>query len=113
VDRYRFDARGFKRCSARTCSRSRAEYDTASGPLPQYEQWLLGAPACAASSSGAYIGDRRFLWSAELRAPFSSPLSAGRVGFNVFMDGGAVRRTAGKLFQPISRATRAPARACS
>ena len=89
VDRYRFDARGFKRLFGQSVLAVRAEYDNASGPLPQYEQWLLGGSSLRAVTSGKFAGDKRFLWSAELRAPFSSPLSVGRVGFNVFMDGGA------------------------
>ena len=89
VDRYRLDARGFKRLLGQNVIAVRAEYDTSSGPLPQYEQWLLGGSSLRGVRSGVYAGDQRFLWSAELRVPFSSPLSVGRVGFNVFMDGGA------------------------
>ena len=89
VDRYRLDARGFKRLFGQNVLAVRAEYDNASGPLPQYEQWLLGGSSLRGVRSGTYAGDTRFLWSAELRVPFSSPLSVGRVGFNVFMDGGA------------------------
>jgi len=89
VDRYRVDARGFKRLFGQTVIAARAEYDTASAPLPQYEQWLLGGSSLRGSSSGTYAGDKRFLWSAELRVPFSSPFSVGRLGFNAFLDGGA------------------------
>jgi outer membrane protein assembly factor BamA len=88
VDRYRVDARGFKRLIGQSVLAVRAEYDSASAPLPQYEQWLLGGSNLRGLDSGTYVGDKRFLWSAELRVPFSSPLSVGRVGFNVFMDGG-------------------------
>lgn len=89
VDRYRFDARGFKRLFGQTVLALRAEYAGASDPLPQYEQWLLGGSTLRGVKSGRYAGDKRFLWSAELRAPFSSPLSVGRVGVNIFMEGGA------------------------
>ncbi len=89
VDRYRVEARGFKRLFRQNVLALRAEYDNASGPLPQYEQWLLGGSSLRGVRSGAYAGDQRVLWSAELRVPFSSPLSVGRVGFTVFMDGGA------------------------
>jgi outer membrane protein assembly factor BamA len=89
IDRYRLDARGFKRLFGQNVLALRAEYDSASGPLPQYEQWLLGGSSLRGVRSGTYAGDTRVLWSAELRVPFSSPLSLGRVGFNVFMDGGA------------------------
>jgi outer membrane protein assembly factor BamA len=88
VDRYRVDARGYKRLIGQSVLAVRAGYDTASAPLPQYEQWLLGGSSLRGIESGTYAGDKRFLWSAELRVPFSSPLSMGRVGFNVFMDGG-------------------------
>lgn len=88
VDRYRLDARGFKRLVGQTVLAVRAEYDSASAPLPQYEQWLLGGSSLRGVRPGQYAGDTRFLWSAELRVPFSSPLSVGRVGFNVFLDGG-------------------------
>jgi outer membrane protein assembly factor BamA len=88
VDRYRLDARGFKRLVGQTVLAVRTEYDNASAPLPQYEQWLLGGSSLRGVRSGAFAGDQRFLWSAELRTPFSSPFSVGRVGFNVFMDGG-------------------------
>jgi outer membrane protein assembly factor BamA len=89
IDRYRLDARGFKRLFGQNVIAVRAAYDTASAPLPPYEQWLLGGSSLRGVSSGTYAGDKRLLWSAELRFPFSSPLSTGRVGFNVFMDGGA------------------------
>jgi len=89
IDRYRVDARGFKRLFGQNVVALRAEYDSASSPLPPYEQWLLGGSSLRGVKSGTYAGDSRFLWSAELRVPFSSPLSVGRVGFNVFMDGGA------------------------
>jgi outer membrane protein assembly factor BamA len=89
VDRYRLDARGYKRLFRQNVIAVRAQYDTASAPLPLYEQWLLGGSNLRGTSAGTYAGDKRFLWSAELRVPFSSPLSRGRVGFNVFIDGGA------------------------
>jgi hemolysin activation/secretion protein len=64
------------------------EFDSSSAPLPPYEQWLLGGSSLRGVHPGEYAGDQRFLWSAELRVPFSSPLSVGRIGFNVFVDGG-------------------------
>jgi outer membrane protein assembly factor BamA len=88
IDRYRLDARGFKRLFGQNVLAVRAEYDNASAPLPQYEQWLLGGSNLRGVKPGVYAGDQRFLWSAELRAPFSSPFSVGRVGFNAFIDGG-------------------------
>ena len=91
IDKYRFDARGFKRLFGQNVLALHAEYDTASAPLPPYEQWLLGGSSLRGLSAGALVGDQRLLWSAELRMPFSSPLNAvGRTGFNVFFDGGKV-----------------------
>lgn len=88
IDRYRLDARGYKRLFGQNVVAVRAQYDTASAPLPVYEQWLLGGSSLRGTAAGSYAGDKRFLWSAELRVPFSSPLSQGRLGLNVFMDGG-------------------------
>lgn len=89
IDRYRVDARGYKRLFGQNVLAVRGEYDTASSPLPPYEQWILGGSSLRGTPAGAYVGDKRLLWSAELRVPFSSPLSTGRTGFNVFFDGGA------------------------
>lgn len=98
IDRYRLDARGYKRVFRQNVVAVRAQYDTASAPLPPYEQWLLGGSNLRGTSAGTFAGDKRFLWSAEVRVPFSSPLSQGRVGFNVFMDGGAIARHDEKIF---------------
>jgi outer membrane protein assembly factor BamA len=104
IDRYRVEARGYKRLIGQSVLAVRAGYDTASAPLPQYEQWLLGGSSLRGIESGTYAGDKRFLWSAELRVPFSSPLSLGRVGFNVFMDGGATALYGERIFdQPGPR----------
>lgn len=98
IDRYRLDTRGYKRLFRQNVIAVRARYDTASAPLPLYEQWLLGGSNLRGTSAGTYAGDKRFLWSAELRVPFSSPLSQGRVGFNMFMDGGATARHGQQIF---------------
>ncbi len=90
IDRYRLDARGFKRLFRQTVIAARAEYDTASAPLPPYEQYLLGGAALRGTPAGAFVGDKRLIWSLEWRGTFTSPLSAGRTGYNVFYDGGAV-----------------------
>ena len=89
IDRYRIDARGYKRLFGNTVLAVRAEFDTASAPLPGYEQWLLGGSTLRGTPAGEFAGDKRLVSSAELRVPFSSPLSAARVGFNVFFDAGA------------------------
>ena len=98
IDRYRLDARGYKRVFRQNVIAVRAQYDTASAPLPPYEQWLLGGSNLRGTSAGTFAGDKRFLWSAELRVPISSPLSQGRLGFNVFMDGGSSARHDEQIF---------------
>jgi outer membrane protein assembly factor BamA len=88
VNRYRVDARGYKRVVRQSVVAVRAQYDTADAPLPPYEQWLLGGSTLRGTRAGTFAGDKRFLASAELRVPFSSPLSTGRLGFTAFMDAG-------------------------
>jgi outer membrane protein assembly factor BamA len=88
IDRYTVDARGYKRVIAATVLAGRIEYDTASAPLPPFEQWLLGGSSLRGMRAGTLVGDRRLLWSAELRIPVSSRLDVGRSGFTAFMDGG-------------------------
>ena len=104
IDRYRLDARGYKRLFGQNVLAVRVAYDTASAPLPAYEQWLLGGSSLRGTRSGDFAGDTRLLWSAEVRVPFSSPLSAGRTGFSVFTDGGAVAPYRARIFdQPRYR----------
>ncbi len=98
VDRYRLEARGYKRLFRQNVFAARVGYDTASAPLPPYEQWLLGGSNLRGTDGGEFAGDQRFVWSAELRVPFSSPLSTGRTGFNVFMDGGATAAYGERIF---------------
>ena len=76
-------------CSARTCSPCAPSTTPPRRRCPTTSSGCSAARACAASKPGVFAGDKRFLWSAEVRVPFSSPFSVGRVGFNVFMDGGA------------------------
>ena len=90
IDRYRLEARGFKRLFGQTVAAVRGEYDSSSAPLPPYEQFLLGGSSLRGLDAGELAGDTRFLWGAELRVPFSSPLDGGRLGAKVFLDGGAV-----------------------
>ena len=84
------EARGFKRLFGQVVFAARAGYDTASAPLPPYEQWMLGGPTLRGLHSGEFVGDKRFIWTTEVRVPFTSPLSTGRTGFNLFLDGGKV-----------------------
>ena len=88
IDRYSLDARGYKRVFRQNVVAVRAHYDTASAPLPPYDQWLLGGTSVRGLDAGTLAGDKRFLWSAELRVPFTAPLDACRLGVNAFIDGG-------------------------
>jgi outer membrane protein assembly factor BamA len=102
IDRYRLDGRGYKRVYRQAVIALHAQYDTADAPLPPYEQWLLGGDSLRGTRAGTVAGDKRLFGSVELRVPFSSPLSTGRVGFNLFMDGGVDARYG----QPLSDAER-------
>lgn len=97
IDRYRLDGRGYTRLFGQNVLAVRAEYDTGSAPLPIYEQWLLGGSSLRGTPAGEFAGDKRLLWSAEVRVPFSSPLSTGRTGLNVFLDGGKIARYQDRL----------------
>ena len=61
-----------------------------SGPLPLYEQPLLGGAALLRGSDLGYrSGDNLTAFSAELRVPLTSPLSVGRLGVTGFIDADA------------------------
>jgi outer membrane protein assembly factor BamA len=90
IDRYRLDGRGFKRLFGQVVLGVRAGYDTASAPLPPYAQWMLGGATLRGLHAGELVGDTRLIGAAEVRIPFTSPLSAGRTGFNLFFDAGKV-----------------------
>ena len=90
TNRYELDARGYKRIYRTMVFAVRTEYDTSSAPLPLDEQYLLGGWQLRGTRAGLLAGDRRLLWSAEVRAPFTTPLSSARTGFVAFVDGGAV-----------------------
>ena len=97
IDRYTLDGRGYKRLYRQAVVAAHAQYDTARAPLPPYEQWLLGGDSLRGIRAGSFAGDTRFFGSLELRVPFSSPLSTGRVGFTVFMDAGVAARFGDRL----------------
>jgi hypothetical protein len=90
VDKVTYDARGFKRLFGQNVLAVRAQYDTASGPLPPYEQPLIEGFVVRSAPTGLLAGDKRLIWSGEVRVPISSPLNAGKLGFDVFYDGGTV-----------------------
>ena len=90
VDKVTYDARGFKRLFGQNVLAARVLYDTASGPLPVYEQPLLEGFVVRSAPAGLMAGDKRLVWSGEVRVPISSPLNTGKLGFDVFYDGGTV-----------------------
>jgi outer membrane protein assembly factor BamA len=90
IDRYKLEARGYKRIFRQTVAAGRVRYDTASAPLPLYEQFLLGGSLLRGLDAGEFAGDARLLWGTEVRAPFTSPLGGGRLGLKAFIDGGTV-----------------------
>jgi len=98
IDRYRLDGRGYKRLYHQIVFAARAQYDTATPGLPPYEQYLLGGPNLRGVPAGSYVGDKRLVWSTEIRVPFSAVMSTGRAGADAFLDGGKVA-SAG---QPLS-----------
>ena len=97
INRYSLDGRGYKRLFRQNVLAVRAHYDTASAPLPAYDQWLLGGTSVRGLDAGTFAGDKRFFWAAEIRAPFTAPLDAGRLGFDVFADGGTTAAYAERL----------------
>jgi outer membrane protein assembly factor BamA len=87
------DGRGYLGMFGSTVLALRATHGRADGPLPPYEQWLLGGPSSVRGfRTGSFVGDRITSGSIELRVPFSSPLRVGKTGVAVFVDRGAVWR---------------------
>jgi hypothetical protein len=85
------DGRGFLGLFGSSVLALRATHGRADGPLPPYEQWLLGGPSSVRGfSTGSDVGDCIVSGSIELRLPFSSPLRLAKTGVAVFLDRGAV-----------------------
>ena len=85
------DARGYVGLIGSSVLVARAMHGRADGPLPAYEQWLLGGPSSLRGfRTGSFAGDRIAAASLELRLPFSSPLRVAKTGVAVFVDSGAV-----------------------
>ena len=90
ANRLRTDLRGYVGLIGQSVVAVRALHVMSDTPLPLYERALLGgASTLRGSEFGFATGDNMAVGSIELRVPFSSPLSVGRVGFNVFADVGA------------------------
>lgn len=88
---YTLDGRAYKRIYRQNVLALWTRYDTASAPLPDYEERLLDGTWIRGVNSSLFAGDKRLIWSAEVRSPITTPLNdLGRMGIDVFMDGGAV-----------------------
>jgi outer membrane protein assembly factor BamA len=84
------DGRGYLGLLGSSVLAVRAMHGRADGPLPPYEQWLLGGPSSVRGfRTGSFVGDRVAAGSIELRVPFSSPLRVGKTGVALFVDRGA------------------------
>jgi outer membrane protein assembly factor BamA len=91
VNRYHTDVRGYVGLVGQSVLSLHARFDNAAGPLPPYEQALLGGSSSVRGfRTGAFAGDNRAVTSAELRIPLSSPLGISRAGVSLFVDSGAV-----------------------
>lgn len=91
INRAHTDVRGYVGVIGQSVVSVRARFDNADGPLPPYEQSLLGGSSSLRGfRTGAFAGDQRALAGVELRVPLSSPLGMTRTGISVFADSGAV-----------------------
>lgn len=91
VNRYLVDARGYVGLVGASVLALRAVSETAGGPVPPYEQPLLGgAGNLRGYPAGFAVGDQLAAGSVELRVPVTSPLRLGLMGFSVFGDAGTV-----------------------
>ena len=87
--RVTLDGRGYVGLVGSAVLGVRAFHGRADGPLPVYEQWLLGGQSTVRGfKTGTAIGDRLTTGSLELRMPFSSPLKVAKTGVSVFWDTG-------------------------
>jgi len=92
------DARGYVGLLGQTVLAVRALSLTASAPLPDYEQGLLGGAATIRGYDAGYrAGDNIAALSAELRVPLTTPLSVGRFGIKAFVDAGTAYAHGEKL----------------
>lgn len=98
ANRLRTDLRGYLGLIGQSVVAVRALHVMSDTPLPSFERVLIGgASTVRGSKFGFAAGDNMAVGSIELRVPFSSPLSLGRVGFNVFTDVGAAYDRGTKL----------------
>jgi outer membrane protein assembly factor BamA len=87
--RWTTDLRGYAGVWGSTVAAVRAGFVRSDAPLPPYEQPLLGGSGSVRGyRTGNRVGDNVATFSAELRIPLSSPLTAGRFGAKAFVDWG-------------------------
>jgi outer membrane protein assembly factor BamA len=85
------DARGYLGLPRGSVLALRAQTTQANGPLPIYANAMIGgAGSLRGWRAGSAVGDNMAAASAELRVPFSSPVSLARTGIAVFYDVGTV-----------------------
>ena len=108
VERLKFDAgkatrntadlQGFVGLIRQPVLALRALFITSADPIPPYEQSLLGGSSTLRGfDAGFEANDNLVLYSAELRIPFTSPMSIGRTGVRVFSDWGATYAAGAKF----------------
>lgn len=91
VGRWRLDGRGFVGLFRGTVLALRAVREIPNGPLPPYEQPLLGGAASLRGYRAGFGAEDNLAAAAmELRIPLTSPVHFGRAGLSLFVDAGAV-----------------------
>ncbi len=91
VTRPVLDLRAYAGLPGKSVLAARAQFTGASGPLPPWEQALLGgADTLRGFDLGFRSGDRLAAASLELRYPLSSPLHVAQLGVAAFADTGTV-----------------------
>ena len=98
VRRLTTDVSGYVGLFGSTVFALRAANVRADGPVPAFEQSLLGGAANLRGFDYGYrADDNRAVLSAELRVPLTSPLLLGRFGIKAFVDAGTVYPSGAKL----------------
>ena len=103
--RWTTDLRGYIGVGGAAVVALRGSISRADGPLPLFEQALLGGSGSLRGyRAGHRAGDNIASVSAELRYPLTSPLAQGRLGIKAFVDAGAAWDSGARLKdQPFER----------
>lgn len=89
--RTKVDARGYLGLISQTVLVARVVREDVSKSAPPYFKSMLGGMSnLRGFHAGTFIGDTLVAGTLELRAPLSSPVDIGKVGFRVFADAGTV-----------------------